>query len=72
MLIPLFLWEAVRPRGKGDEGEGLLRAGDGSGMKRLAALMGVASLVPLLVWRIFVFAARPEWFEGASGGKKRD
>ena len=49
-LIPLLLWDAYQVRG--------------SGLSRNAALMSVASLGPLLLWRVFVFVIRPDWLEG--------
>lgn len=69
-LVPLLLWEAFRAS---DE-EKVMGVGVGvGGWSRTAALMGVASLLPLLLWRIYVFTAQPSWFLGVSSrgtGKK--
>ena len=69
-LVPLLLWEAFRAS---DEEKVIGVGGGVGGWSRTAALMGVASLLPLLLWRIYVFTAQPSWFLGVSSrgtGKK--
>ena len=67
-LIPLLLWEAFRASDEKKATEN----GTG-GWSRKAALMGVASLLPLLLWRVYVFTVKPSWFAGdeSSGGGKK-
>jgi len=69
-LIPLLIWEAFRAS---DEHKAAgVWAG---GFSRKAALMSAANLIPLVLWRVYVFMVKPEWFEGGaakSKGKKND
>lgn len=65
-LIPLLVWEAFRAT----DTEKLQGAG---GFSRRAALFSAANLLPPLLWRIWVWIFRPEWFSGdAQGSTKTD
>ena len=55
-LIPLLLWEAFRAT----DAEKVL---SGGGISKVAGILSATSLVPLLVWRAWVWQARPHWFE---------
>ena len=56
-LIPLLLWEALRETNQSKVG-----AGDIGGFSRNFCLSGVASLLPVLTWRLYVFQFKPHWF----------
>ncbi|MCJ1272709.1 hypothetical protein MMC21_000496 [Puttea exsequens] len=58
-LFPLFMFEALRAS-DGSKSVGLLAGG----FSRKAALMYAATMILVLAWRVFVFAWRPQWFEG--------
>lgn len=66
-LIPLLIWEAFRAS---DEHKAAgLWAG---GFSRKAALMCAANLIPLVLWRVYVLAVKPQWLKGVEGtGKGR-
>lgn len=67
-LIPLLLWEAFRASDQ-QKAAGVWAGG----FSRQAALMCAANLVPLVLWRVYVFTVKPHWFEGVDGkseGKK--
>lgn len=66
-LIPLLIWEAFRAS---DQHKAVgVWAG---GFSRKAALMCAANLVPLVLWRVYVFAVKPHWFEGFEGFEEKD
>ena len=62
-LIPLFLAEAFRAT----DAEKVMGSG---GFSQKATLNSVASLAPLLLWRIYVSIWKPQWF-GAYEGSSR-
>lgn len=70
-LVPLLLWEAFRASDK-SKAVGVWAGGLG----RRACLVAAGNLVPLLVWRAYVFWVRPEWFgdmeDVREKGKKRE
>ena len=59
-LIPLFIWEAYRA-------SDLEKLAQGGGLSKSASLMFAGNLLSLLLWRVWVWAIRPEWFDGAEG-----
>ena len=61
-LIPLFIWEAYRA----SDVEKLARGG---GFSRIAALVFAGNLMMLLLWRVWVWEFRPEWFDGSEEEK---
>lgn len=67
-LVFLFLWEAFRAT----DAE---KALSGGGFSRMTALISVASLLPILMWRVWIWDYRPHWFgesgEIAEKGKKQ-
>ena len=58
-LIPLLIWEAFRASDK-HKAAGVWSGG----FSRKAALMCAANLIPLILWRIYVLAVKPQWLEG--------
>lgn len=64
-LIPLLLWEAFRA----SDAQKVINGG--GGWRRESCLLCVGSLMPLLVWRGYLFMARPHWF-GESDGRNLD
>lgn len=56
-LVPLLLWEAFRAS---DEVKAV--AGGAGGLGRSVCLMASACLVPILVWRVYLFGVKPHLF----------